>query len=383
MSEPLAVTGLGAVTAVGYSAIASCAALRAGLSLATELDSFEVADPTTGAGSPVVGHCARGLTDGYVSAGRLIRLAVRALEDLRLDLASDDFDDTHVLLCLPSGWDRSERDRQRAEGLLEADDEAAGVSAHYPKPFDRVAELRDRGIRTALRMAGLPQTLSVRCFAADEAGFAEAASAAFELIQRGAAGRCIVGGVDCYVDVESLDVAHDLGLLKTDANPVGFMPGEAAAFVALESLRRTRRDRGAPHALLHAPAIAREPFHRCSGRPALGAALAGSILASLSGLPGRSPTPSFLVGSLNGDGYRAQDFGTALVRLGPTRDLGELPHWRPAASFGQIGAALGAASVAVCARAFSRGYAPGDVGLVWLTGDRGDRAAFAVTRAVS
>jgi 3-oxoacyl-[acyl-carrier-protein] synthase-1 len=156
------------------------------------------------------------------------------------------------------------------------------------------------------------------------------------------------------------------------------MPGEAAAFVALERAVDAQRSGGRTWALLHRPARAAEPVDRCSGQPALGAALARVLLEAGTKI-GNEP-PGFLVGSLNGDAYRAQDFGAAVARSPSVRQLGELPHWRPVGSFGQIGAALGPAAVALCVHAWWRNYAPGSVALVWLASDHGGRAALGVSR---
>jgi 3-oxoacyl-[acyl-carrier-protein] synthase I len=381
MGDPLCVSAVGMVSAVGYTATASCAAARAGISLAREVGSLRLEDPTTGETVPVVGHAVRGLSDGYVGVGRLIRLASRALSDLYQELGLAELDQTALLLALPGEWYRAERERQRREGVLPPEDSLQDESATYPRRASPLDEIRNVGTRTMLRLAGLPADMPARCFPADEVAFADALDAAWDELESGAVRRCIVGGVDSWVDDDALELAADLGLLKSDANPVGFMPGEAAAFVALERVAEARRHGARTRALLHRPARAVEPFGRCSGQPALGVALARVLLEAGAEIGGGNRRAGFLVGSLNGDAYRAQDFGAAVSRASSVRHLGELPHWRPVGSFGQIGAALGPAAVALCAHAWWRDYAPSDDALVWLASDHGGRAALGVSRA--
>ena len=382
MSDSIAVTALGLVTAVGYSAVASCAAARAGMSLPWKIGSIAVEDPLTAEPEPIIGHAVRGLTDGYSGGGRLLRLAARALSDLNDDLGRVPLGtETRLFLCLPSSWAFEERERRVRKGELPARDTATAVDAHYPRPAERGAVFRSDGAARMLRFAGVEGSPEVEFLEGGETGLVEAIRRGAELLGSGAAKRCIVGGVDSWVEDESLQVAADLGLLKSAANPVGFMPGEAAGFVSLELAQTAKSEGRTIRARLEAPAIAREPFDRCSGEPGLGVALSQCISASLQGSGRARGGVAFVVGSLNGDSYRAQDWAIAAQRLRTRPSLGEVPHWRPVGSFGQIGAAQGAANAAICVRAFDRGYAPGPAGLVWLSSDRGDRGSFVVSAA--
>jgi 3-oxoacyl-[acyl-carrier-protein] synthase-1 len=59
----------------------------------------------------------------------------------------------------------------------------------------------------------------------------------------------------------------------------------------------------------------------------------------------------------------------------------DVPLWLPAASFGDTGAATGAVATCMAARAFERGYAPGDAALIGLSSESGERGAFGIAAA--
>lgn len=181
--------------------------------------------------------------------------------------------------------------------------------------------------------------------------------------------------MDSFVEPQVAWALNSLRLLKTPSNPVGILPGEAAAFVVLEPLSAATRRGARIEALLEAPTLRTEPFHRRSGSPPLGRALARCILDTLELLEDRGAHTGLVIGALNGDAYRAQDWGHALVQL---RSLHGLPEWYPAASFGELGAASGPVGLCMAIRGFARGYCKTDNVLVWTLGDDGSRGSFYV-----
>src|ERR1019366_3776009 len=78
------------------------------------------------------------------------------------------------------------------------------------------------------------------------AGFAGALQKAEIMVASNRLERCLVGAVDSCLDPEFLLAAAVRGLLKTAVNPVGFIPGEAAAFVLIERTADARRATSRP-----------------------------------------------------------------------------------------------------------------------------------------
>ncbi|MBE4750784.1 hypothetical protein G4177_21670 [Corallococcus sp. ZKHCc1 1396] len=70
------------VTALGYGATGSCAAIRAGLSRPQALDGLVVEDGEGGS-QPVTGFPVSGYAEGFFLVGAWLRLAAGSLDDLR------------------------------------------------------------------------------------------------------------------------------------------------------------------------------------------------------------------------------------------------------------------------------------------------------------
>jgi 3-oxoacyl-[acyl-carrier-protein] synthase-1 len=191
--------------------------------------------------------------------------------------------------------------------------------------------------------------------------------------------RCIVGGVDACTDGRYMAAAHHFNALKAGDQAAGFQPGEAAAFIMVES-EPDARARGADIlARIDAAAIGSETIGRTSGKPALGLGLADTIERCLGALQDGSKI-GWIMADLNGDAFRGNDWGYALVRLMPRhRYLGECPLVIPAEAFGEIGAAGGPVAVCMGVRAFARGYAPAPSALAWLSSYAGSRGAFVIS----
>jgi 3-oxoacyl-[acyl-carrier-protein] synthase-1 len=76
----------------------------------------------------------------------------------------------------------------------------------------------------------------------------------------------------------------------------------------------------------------------------------------------------------NGEPYRADEFGFALVRLSE-RFSGGSDFLAPADCWGDVGAASGPLFVALAAAAAERGYARGPYYLAWASSESGERVA--------
>ncbi|QSQ26650.1 TIGR02270 family protein [Pyxidicoccus parkwayensis] len=361
----LTVTGLGMVSAIGDGVVTSCAASRAGMLRVTPLEEVSVWDSGDKRLEPTRGHHIPWVTEGFSGLGRLAALATQALLDL-LEQARFDKECRYALyLSAPSDFYRLHQD------------ERDGLSQRHAL---RRAEYRQRLLTTILAAVGLPVIPKVQVLHFGELGFIEALQDATRQLDTGAVDACIIGGVDSLVEPQVVDALDELGLLKTPENPVGVLPGEASAFVLVERGEVALRRGARPLAVLDAACMQAEPFHRLSNTPSQGRALARCAGEALSRGQDCGERIRLVIAALNGDAYRASDWGHALVRLRTDKLLNQAIEWYPAASFGEIGAATGPAGVCMAVRGFQRGYSPEGDALLWVSGDDGGRGSLLLSR---
>jgi|GEM_PF-457766 len=372
------ITAMGMVSPLALGVVASCAAARAGLVHAMELEGCEALDPSDGQSYPVRGHAIAELTRGFAGLGRLARLGEAALGELRDLSRTGGARRTGLYVALPSGThERAYESILAAEDVLEGDDdEPPQAAAHVAS---RVAE---ELLPLLVRLTGLhiPREYQ-RVFPQDALGFLRALEEAQQALHQGRLDRCIVGGIDSLVEPARLQALKALGLLKVPSQPSRMLPGEAAAFLVLER-HRDARQRGTPVLAtcegIRAPAALTEKW---AGPAKAGRALANTLAETLTSLTDQGRHTGQIIGCLNGHDRRAYAWGHALPILG-SHTLGQLPLWSPAESFGELGAATGAVAVCMAVRDFARGATTSPYSLVWLMGDEGDSGSFYVRAAL-
>lgn len=206
-------------------------------------------------------------------------------------------------------------------------------------------------------------------------------SAAVDFIRSGKGEFCIVGGVDSYWHPESLAWLDSSERLKSDLNLDGFIPGEAAAFILVTSHSAISRLGLKSQAEVLNIATAMEPNHFASQNICIGQGLTSVLHSVLKYGSDSSLVADWTICDLNGESYRATEWGYAYLRSGDYhRDPLEI--WHPADSIGDIGAASGAMFVAIAMNALINRYGRGDQTLIWTSSDHGARSA-ALMRAVN
>ena len=365
---PWSLHAVGLASSLGLSSEEACAAARAGLVRVTAVDTLNTAiDPslakeTLDGVPPVVAHHVPTLAGGHAGLGKLIALALPALDDLRQKhpLSGAQLSRTGLCLCLSDAFFLT-RFGEAPEGL--GDETPPSLAAAWQSITARLP-----GQLCEAAQWPIPQPLRWT-IAGGRLGLLGALHQASCWLADGVIDRCLIGCIDSLIEPGVLSACATAGMVKTEANPVGFMPGEAAVFLLIEPTRE-----GDPQA-----AVQIISSHHTIDRPYLdpeqspmGRGLAKTVIDARAGQPGMTP---LVIADLNGTELRALDWGHALVLW---RDrLGEFESevWLPVESFGETGAAHAGLSLCLAHEACHRGHARSGEALVVLCGEGGGRGA--------
>jgi 3-oxoacyl-[acyl-carrier-protein] synthase-1 len=234
-------------------------------------------------------------------------------------------------------------------------------------------------------VARVREAVAVRCRVAKveiietgHAAGAMAVKAAWEAVRSGTAEFALAGGADSYMKPETLewleanDQVHSAG---PENNPYGFIPGEGAGFVLLVSAAAAEQHKLRPGVELLTAANTKETKLIKTDAVCTGEGLTALFRA----LAGEPPTvrADHLYCDMNGEPYRADEFGFATVRAGGLlRDPSAFTA--PADCWGDVGAASGPLFLVLIDAAARKGYAPGPVLAAFNSSESGERCGFVV-----
>ncbi len=197
------------------------------------------------------------------------------------------------------------------------------------------------------------------------------------LLGSGKAEFCLAGGVDSYIDPDTLDWVEDNEQLHKPDNAWGFIPGEAAAFCLLCTEATANRYRLPVGLRLISIATAIERNRIKTETVCIGEGLTEAVNTVLQQLPQDKPI-EFTYCDQNGEAYRADEFGFMLARLSD-RFLSTDAYAAPADCWGDVGAASGPLFVALHAAAVQKGYLGGELSLLWTSSEGGERSAAVIS----
>ena len=347
--EPVVVAGVGIVTPVGLSAAETAASVRAAAARFVEsrlydrkLEPFKLAEIPD---------------DGLPEVAEPLRQAgLRARESRLLRIAS-------AALAQCAG--ALEKVRERVPLI------AALPEFEADRPIDGPAFLA----RLSAQAGALFDVQRSHAIHRGRAGGLAAVGYAADVIRQGVVPFALAGGIDTYRDPFVLGVLDGEGRVKSSANLDGFIPGEGAAFLLLASSRAAARAGLAPLATLSATAQAAETGHLYSEQPYRGDGLAAAVGQLVQAGAASAPIQD-VYSSMNGERHWAKEWGIARLRSSAAFADGHGMH-HPADCFGDIGAAVGPAMIALAALGIRGGYRRSPA-LVYASSDRGGRAALVV-----
>jgi 3-oxoacyl-(acyl-carrier-protein) synthase len=379
-STPAIVTGIGMVSSAGPDVITSCASARAGITRASALGNLRVLDPDTEELEAVTGHTVLGVTEGYFGLGRLVRLGSAGIKDLISKSGLTNLNNTGLFVNLSSDFYLTELERSQHVGADKDDIER--TDGYLPKRIGiRQRRYSERLISSLLKHCDLSiDLINQKVVFGDQTGIIKLIRLATKGLERNQFERCIIGGIDSYVEADTIRALSDFGILKTPIKGIGLMPGESASFVLIEREDVAGRRKANILGKIESFSEVAEPFNRLSDEVPLGVALTEAITTTLDNLNDKGDQTGLIIGNLNGDPYRASDWGHAIIRLRAKYPWIDLPEWYPAVAFGEIGAATGFVATCMAIKGFARDYAGTDNVLVWLSSDCGKRGAFYIRK---
>jgi 3-oxoacyl-[acyl-carrier-protein] synthase-1 len=327
------IIGAGMVTAVGFNAPASCAAIRARLDGFVETRFMHDGEFVIGGEVP--------LPDNPRGEQKLIEMAGMVLRETLDQLPRGKDADTALFVCLP------ETSRPgRAPGL------------------DQNLPFRVRQSAGSARLSQLGKTLSEGTL-----GAFSALQLAEQLLAQGSVSFAIVLGVDSYLEAGTLASYHEKRRLLTADNADGFIPGEAAAAVLLT--RPTLSD-GAFRCL--GLGRGNEPALIDSDVPLRADGLTQAYKAALAQAGVGFEQLDYRMTDIAGEQTSFKEASLALSRsMRVRKETFELQH--TADSIGRVGAASVPVAIAAAWTAARKDYAPGPGVLCHFADDAGGRAA--------
>ncbi len=360
-SLDLAITGVGAVSPVGLSAPATCAALRAGLARLSEVHTCRVDGEIVG-DEPVIGG--RAPTEWFHGGPQEVEWPGHE----QFAVAVPPSPDTVVAsgaprlaeLAMPAAreaWSHAGRDETPPDrwGIWLGVDPTDKTQA----PMEELASLTPAPpLVTHIESGGRAAALSALRVAA-------------KAIRADEVEVALVGGVDSLLRRERIAALAEAGEVRSASHPQGVLPGEAAAFIVLERTSQAK-SRDAVRATISGVSREDEPTVGTED-PNQAYALTRVVRRVLQPLAG-SENGALTICDLNGDRYRATEWTMAELRAF-ARLPGDKPIWHHADCTGDPGAASGALDLVWAVSAFAKDYAGNDTALVWGASDGPLRAA--------
>ncbi|MCX4239743.1 beta-ketoacyl synthase N-terminal-like domain-containing protein [Paraliomyxa miuraensis] len=198
---------------------------------------------------------------------------------------------------------------------------------------------------------------------------------AIEALRAGECEVALVGGVESYIHVDTLEWLDDNGQLLNDHDSrSSFVPGEGAGFLALASRSWCRSQRVPVLARVVGIGLAEEPNRIKTDAVCTGEGLTRAIRDAVQGLDLPEDKIGDTLCDLNGERYRSEEFAFAALR-NPHPFVDANCFAAPADSWGDVGAASGAL-LAICGVAsFMRSYAKTDHVMAFAGSESGLRGA--------
>jgi 3-oxoacyl-[acyl-carrier-protein] synthase-1 len=328
-AQELAVLKTGLVTAVGLTAPAACAAIRAKITNPTQTRFLDRgAQWITGYSVP---FAERG-------QGKLEKMAASAAAQCLADIPKEEWSAVPLLLCV-------------------AEQTRPGREQGFDEQLHRSIEQRldTRFAATAIIAKG-------------RTSIGTALLEARRLIFERNAQHVLIVAADSLLEWPTLGAYERASRVLTPDNSNGFIPGEAAAAILVG------RPSGRPELLCAGVGFGTESATLDSGLPLRADGLVAAIRGALAEAGCALHDIDLRIADVSGEQYYFKEAALALTRILRQRKE-ELDIWHAAECTGEVGAAAGPIALAVADAACRKAYAPGPAILLHASNDDGERMA--------
>jgi 3-oxoacyl-[acyl-carrier-protein] synthase I len=333
----LSVKACGMITAVGFNAASSCAAIRAGIS---GVKMANLWDSSTGE---------------YLQAARPETPQWWEGPDMLAELATPP-----IIECLESI-------------PQEAPDSIPVFLLLSPpsRPFRHpdLEEIIVRGIEHRLQYKLPPGSTLIN---KGRSGIYHALQAAKQLIKDHRASHCIIVGVDSYLRQNVVEAYLKERRILTNDNSNGFIPGEAACAILVGQSGHESDG----ELCITALALGHETGIISNDHPVTGDGLTQAIKSALKEAEIMFSDTDFWLTDQNSEHYKVKECTLAQIRL-ERRYPPARPYqiWHPIEYLGEIGSAISPCLLGLALAAAKSGYSPGPLALMHVSNDDGERTA--------
>jgi 3-oxoacyl-[acyl-carrier-protein] synthase-1 len=339
------IVGVGAKTPVGFTTVATAAAIRAGIPGFSEHSYL-----TNRGGEPIIVASVRNLTNGDASIDRFIPLAVEPAREALIPLAPFRRNIGRIALFL-------------------------GLPPQRP---GRLKNLEHRFVDTFQNAVGVGP---VECIATGHSAGLMALEIALHRVAIGSLEFCLVGGVDSYLEVDTLAWIEENDQLHGDDNAYGFIPGEAAGFCLLCTEKTAERRHLNVLGRVTTVATCRETKLIKTDAVCVGKGLTEVFGKVFADLPAVTDKISHTICDMNGEPYRADEYGLTVARLSE-RFVDASAFLAPADCWGDVGAASGPLFVNLVVTLGKGGNGKAGYNLLWTSSESGERSAAILQREI-
>jgi 3-oxoacyl-[acyl-carrier-protein] synthase I len=341
------ITAVEVLSPLGGNALQTCAAIKAGVTAFTEYPYYSCTpkDPEWEERLPVYAAMVPAIHAAHTGLERFMQLAIPTLAGLleKAKLTRSSLAKTGLFVALPQ---------------LDASTQPLRLHSDLLPLFCK---------RTGLNVKAANVSLEGRV------GIFSQFRNAIPLLQAGELDQCIVGGVDSYIMNDRLSFLDEHWRLKSARNVDGFIPGEAAAMLMLETEQHAQARGAVPLAVLGGTGAGVEPEALASDKVSTGQGLTKAIREAQ-----ETQAEQYQIENLycdfNGESYYAFELGLLMSRMAPVFEAANgVCH--PADCYGDIGSASGGVLTAYALDNFQKQGKKAKSALLWTSADSGNRMA--------